>query len=188
MVKLHPQGIELLLDSAHAHESFLENSICCVSFSFSPKFCAFLGYVIDVLGAKTADCRLVVSVPPQLMAANLRKSFRVPVIKNSGLQTAIRKSDETRFVVTTHDIAVAGIEVEFNPSDHPGLKVGMFVDVELRFREETVEKRGEIRRISGLVYGLAFTCPPGQQEQNHDARLNGIVISLQQLWLKSRIK
>jgi hypothetical protein len=188
MVKLHPQGVELLLEPEDAREPLLEQAICCVSFSVSPKFCAFIGYLVDVKHAKTGNCHIVVSVPKQLTATNLRQSFRIPVIRNSGLQTIIRTPGQRQFVVMARDIAESGIEVEFTTSDDPALNVGTLVDVELHLRDEVVEKTAEVRRISGSKCGLAFTCRQDEQGRRHDVRLNGFVLSLQQLWLRSRVK
>jgi hypothetical protein len=68
------------------------------------------------------------------------------------------------------------------------MSVGMTVDVELRFRGECVHKKGEVRQISGAKYGLAFSSLEDEQDRRQDARLNGFVLSLQQLWLKNRIR
>ena len=187
MVKLHPQGLELRISKEDGVERLLEQSICCVSFSIGPTFCAFLGHLISVKRPKTGERFIVVSVPKQLTATNLRQSFRVPVIRNSGLETMIRTPDEQQFTVNAIDIAEAGIEIEFEIGDRPTLKVGMVLDVELRFRGEVVQKKSEIRHIAGSKCGLSYINQADESSQRQDARINGFVLTLQQLWLKSRI-
>jgi hypothetical protein len=105
MVRLHPQGLELRIPVEEDREPLLSQAICCVSFSIGPTICAFLGHLIDVRKHKTGERLIVVSVPKQLIGTNLRQSFRVPVIRDAGLETIIHTADEQQFVVNARDIA-----------------------------------------------------------------------------------
>ena len=124
------------------------------------------------------------------MTTNLRQSFRVPVIKDSGLRSLIRTADDQTYDdVVVRDIADAGIEIEFSVGNVPELTVGRFLDVELRFRDETIQRRGEVRRVTGNKVGLAFNPQPEDEQENQQAiRMNGLVLAIQQLWLRSRLK
>ena len=188
-VTTSPRGVELRISPENAEEKFSPQSICCVSFPYRTSFCAFLGCLMDVRLLSSGERRLTVSIPQQLMTTNLRQSFRVPVIKDSGLQSLIRTAVDQTYDVVVRDIADAGIEIEFSVGNVPELTVGRFLDVELRFRDETIQRRGEVRRVTGNKVGLAFNPQPEDEQENQQAiRMNGLVLAIQQLWLRSRLK
>ncbi len=187
-VPILAQGIELQISSDEMGEPLLPQAICCISFPYRTTFCAFLGCIVDVRQPKSKVRRVIVSVPQQLTTTNLRQSFRVPIIQHSGLETVVRTADNQQFVVDTHDIAQAGLEIEFAEGDPPRLSVGQSLSVELRFRGEVVQRTGDVRRIQGNRCGLLFGQNPDDGDHQQAARMNGIMLSLQQMWLKSRLK
>jgi len=188
MIKIQPQGLELRMSSDDRSEPVLTQAICCVSFSNGMSYSAFVGLVLDVRSHKTGERDVVVAIPPQILTTNQRHSFRVPVIKDSGLETVISTPDKRRFDVTTRDIAETGIEFEFGTDECPSLVAGTSLDVELRLRGEIVQRRGEVRRAIGNVCGLSFNALSDEDGCRRVARMNGFVLTLQQMWLKSRMK
>ena len=187
-VSLHQDTVELQIAVDVDDESPLPRSITCVSFSYRSKFCAFLGCLIEVLPVQGGTQRVLASIPPQLVATNLRQSFRVPVIENSGLETLLQLANQSWRVVQARDIAETGIEIEYAGGDSPELKVGDAVLIELRFRDETVQKSGQIRRISPSRLGVAFDSTSNEHDTLGEGQLSRITLLLQQLWLKNRLK
>jgi hypothetical protein len=187
-VALRPQGIELRLSAEENDEPLLPQAICCVSFPYKTTFCAFLGKLDEVHQLSSGGCRVVATTPKQLTTTNLRQSFRVPVNTEAGLVTTVRMPDDQAFVVQTRDIAESGLEIEFSRKDHPELTVGATLIAELQFRGEVVQRKCEVRRVAGKQCGLLFCRQPNEDEQRPADRMNGMLLSLQQLWLKSRVK
>lgn len=188
MMKLHPQGIELRISADDADEPLIEQAICSISFSVGPTICAFMGHLLDVRPLTSHERKAFVTVPGLLFATNLRKSFRVPVIMNSGLETRVWTPDGTKHFVSACDLAEFGIEIEFESGKVPVLKVGDKLKVELRFRNETVNRGAEIRRVAGPRCGLAFSGETDEIDREQAGRLSRFVIGLQQIWLQNRIR
>lgn len=172
----------------HSDELF-RHALCCVAFPHRTSFCAFLGWLLEIRNADEAGREVVVAVPQRLVITNLRKSFRVPVVSDSGLRVVLQRAGLPLSNVTPKNITETGIEVEF-PTDCevPLLPVGIVVDVELHFRQEQLRLAATVRHQEGPLYGLLFV-PEIRAEIHHQThRLHGIVLSLQQLWLKSRLQ
>lgn len=186
LTNLYPQGLELRVHTEDKSEPLLLSSICLITFASGATIYAVLGHLIDVRQPKNGERRVVVSIPRQLMTTNLRQSFRVPVIKESGLQTIVRLGDQRQFQASACDIAEAGIEIEFKLGDHPELSVGTVLELELHFRDEVYTRKGEVRRVVGRRCGVLFH----EKIENGklDTRINSLVLALRQLWLKNRIK
>ena len=130
---------------------------------------------------------MIATVPKELTITNLRQSFRVPVIRTAGLETIIRTEDDRTFIVNALDIAEAGLEVEFAGGDTSGLVIGAPVVVELGFRGEVIQRAAEIRRIHAGRCGLLFDNRSDEIGHRQAACVHGLVLSLQQHWLKSRL-
>lgn len=188
LMKLHPQGVELRISADDANEPMIEQAICSISFSVGPTICAFLGHLLDVRVLSSHERKAFVTVPGLLFATNLRRSFRVPVIMDSGLETRVWTADGVKHWVTACDMAESGIEIEFESGKVPELKVGGKLEIELRFRNENVKRTAEIRRIAGPRCGLSFGSNVEEIDREQAARLSRFVISLQQIWLKNRIR
>jgi hypothetical protein len=183
---LHEEWVEMVLPK-DGESHLIQHAICCISFTYGTSYCAFLGCLVDVRQHTPGKVRIVATFPKQLTVTNLRQSFRVPVIESSGLETIIRTFDAQEFHVVAHNITESGMEVEFPERTDYGLTPGASVSVELRFRGEIVLRSAEVRRISENYCGLVFASPLDVQSQNAAARMRGIVLSLQQMWLKSRL-
>ncbi|WP_157606042.1 hypothetical protein [Schlesneria paludicola] len=185
---LNGSNVRLQLSVEHDDEPLPEQAIACISFSYQSKFCAILGCVIEV-GPLVAEYQSVtISIPKQVLTTNLRQSFRVPVVPDAGLETRILLPNQQWLPVQARDLADSGIEVELTAADWPELTVGTAVAIELRFRGETLEKPGEVRRINASGFGIAFDDVGSECEAPRDAQLARMTLVLQQLWLKNRTK
>lgn len=186
-VAMREEWLEIRMPSQDGESSLIQHAICCISFSYGTSYCAFLGCLVDVRRRSNGDFLVFVTFPEQLVVTNLRHAFRVPVIEKAGLETIIHTWQNQEFTVIARDITEEGIEVELPGKSDPGLAVGASISVELKYRGEVVRRSAEIRRIIGKHCGIAFVGAQDDQGQNQSSRLRGIVLSLQQLWLRSRL-
>jgi hypothetical protein len=182
-----PDYIELAVSSSESDEPIHPQAICCISFSYGTSYCAFLGCLIDVRLVQRGEYRVCATTPKQLTVTNLRQSFRVPVIEASGLETTVRNGKGEAFSVVAHDITEQGIEIEFPSGSHHNCSLRSMVNVELKFRGEVVHRMAQVRRVIGDRCGLAFEAPSDAAGQKQASCMRGIVLSLQQLWLRSRL-
>ena len=185
---LSKNGVLLRVALDDHSDELRPHALCCVAFPHRASLCAFLGCLLESHNQDSAGREVVIEMPQLLTVANLRQSFRVPVVHQSGLQVLFRLPDQRELVAEALNIAETGIEVEFAAKDNPpALAAGTAVDVELRFRDELVQLTGEVRRHQGTC-AVMFAKPEGDGPQRQVARLHGMVLSLQQLWLKSRLR
>lgn len=187
-MELREQWIEIQMPSNDGDSQLIEHAICCVSFSYGTSYCAFLGCLVDIRKNVPGQIRIVATFPKQLIVTNLRRTFRVPVIDNSGLETIIRTSKGEEFTVVTRDITEGGIEFESFTGIDAGISIGSKVSVEMKFRGEVVERSAEVRRVLDNRCGVAFDDIRDDHSQIQALQMRGIVLSLQQLWLRSRVK
>ncbi len=185
---MRPNGIELDIPTEGRAERLQTEAICCVSFPFRTSLCAFLGCLVDVQTQISGERRVITTIPKQLTITNLRRSFRVPVIQHAGFEATIRLADSRLLSVNVCDVTEAGINVEFSADDHPNLSVGIAVGVEVRFRGELIQKKGEVSRLSGSHCIIVFASPMFEEDRREEDRWRETVSSLQKLWLKSRIE
>ena len=185
---LGERGIEFQIPAEEACKSLHPKAICCVSFSYRTSFCAFVGCLLDVYQQESGERRLITAAPKDLAVTNLRQSFRVPVIRDACLETIIRTTNNRQITVSTLDIAEGGMEIQFPPDDEHGLAVGNNVAVELRFQGQIIQRKAEIRRLAGSRCGLYFGIPSDEDGCRQAATMHRIMLSIQQIWLKSRLK
>ena len=172
----------------HSDELF-PHALCCIAFPHRTSLCAFLGCLLEIRNSDESGREVVVAVPQRLVVTNLRKSFRVPVVSGSKLLVILKQAGLPPWKVTAGNIAETGIEVEFpTDSDVPTLPLGTVVEVELHFRQEQLRLTASVRHQQGPECGLLFVAATGAESQHQTERLHGIVLSLQQLWLKSRLQ
>ena len=187
-VAMHEEWIELQMPPNEGESPLIQHAICCISFSYGTSYCAFLGCLIDVRRMVPGELQIVVTFPKQLIVTNLRQSFRVPVVEKSGFETLIRTLKDEEYSVIARDITEGGIEVEFPPGTDPGLTIGSTISVEMRFKGEVVQRAATVRRTVDNRCGVAFVNAQDDNAQRQASRMRGMVLSLQQLWLRSRLK
>ncbi len=182
-------GLVLRIAKDDHSDELYPHALCCVAFPYRTSLCAFLGCLLEIRNSDETGREVVVAVPQRLVVTNLRKSFRVPVVSDSELLVILKLADQPSWNVTAGNIAETGIEVDF-PTDRdvPTLPLGTVVEVELHFRQEQLRLTASVRRQKGPQCGLLFVAATGAEAQHQTERLHGIVLSLQQLWLKSRLQ
>lgn len=164
-------------------------SLVCLSFPHRASLYAFFACILDVYSTEGSRTSLFVERPSRLTVVNLRRSFRVPVVFQSGLQADACVCGRQSVSVNALNVAETGIEFEFAPSDNPPvLEVGTPIKLTLRFRNEFVEMAGEVKRHQGQSCAVMFTSAMDAALQSDDSRWHTIVVALQQLWLKSRLR
>lgn len=182
-------GLVLRIAKDDHSDELYPHALCCVAFPHRTSLCAFLGCLLEIRNSDEFGREVVIAVPQRLVVTNLRKSFRVPVVSGSELRVVLRQVGQSSWNVTAGNIAETAIEVEF-PTDReiPTLSLGTIVEVELHFRNEQLHLTASVRRQQGPQCGLLFVAATGAEAQHQTERLHGIVLSLQQLWLKSRLQ
>ena len=122
------------------------------------------------------------------MATNLRQSFRVPVLPEAEFEVSLFLADDQSLGVTAIDVAQTGVEIELRNRNDAALSVGSVVVAELRFNGETVRSPCEVRRTAGRRIGLSFVTSEDKADVQRESTISSMVISLQQYWLRSRVK
>lgn len=186
-VALHVDGSGLHLALEDGGGSLNDHAICCVSFPYGTSFCAFLGCLIDVRPQVRGERLVVTTIPPMLTVTNLRRSFRVPVIEQAGLETIVQTPTGRKITVAARDITEDGTEIEIPDNVLHEFSPGTCVSIELKFRGDVVQRTAQVRRIERTRCGLSFNPPPEESEKRGAATMRGIVLSLQQLWLRNRL-
>ena len=107
----------------------------------------------------------------------------------SGLETKVRtsKNEERSQSSALRYLPNGGIEIELPLESAPILTVGSTIAIEMAFRGEVVQRGARVVAVRENRCGLAFLSPQDENSQRQAARTRGIVLSLQQLWLKSRL-
>lgn len=183
-VAMQDQLIQIQTPSQDVKSPLVPHALFCVTFSYGTSLCAFLGCLID-LQRNLPDAEIIFSTyPEQLMVTNLRSSFRVPIIENSGLETIVRTYDGQQFTVLACDITNSGMEFEFTDCV-PDLSVGSMISIELKYRDQVVRRSAIVRRTAANQCGVAFVGGTGDHAEA--SRMRHLVLSLQQLWLRSRL-
>ena len=148
----------------------------------------FLSNLIEVAEYDRDHQNVTLSVPKQLVTTNLRQSFRVPVLPEAEFEASLFLTDDQCLAVTAIDVAQAGLEIELLNENDAALSVGSVVTTELRLNGETVRRPCEVRRIAGRRIGLSFVTSHEEVDLEMATTISSMVISLQQVWLRSRVK
>lgn len=185
-LRISPAGLEVRVTTEEGRDALRVGTICCVSFPFELSFCVFLASISDLLIKGDNDFRVVLPVPQHIKVSNLRRLYRVPIVSEAELRVTAQLSDDRGLEVHARDIAESGIEIDFGDGELPPLNIGMLIGIHLNYRDESAQRKAEVRRLDGTRCGLLFRTPSAEVEREQSAALNNIVMSLQQLWLKSR--
>lgn len=185
-LRISPAGLEVLIATDEGRDVLRIGTICCISFPYELSFCVFLASISDLLIKGGNEFRIVLPVPQQIKVSNLRRLYRVPIISDAELTVTVKLSDDRSQRVHARDIAESGIEIDFGDGELPALNIGMLLGIELNYRDESAQRKAEVRRLDGTRCGLLFRPPSADVEREQSAALHNIVMSLQQLWLKSR--
>lgn len=160
------------------------DALCCVAFPFNTSLYAFLDCIKNVRDGSVA-VEILFARPTVLTATNLRKSFRVPVIRADEVHVEMRLPDGTRMAAIPVNVSESGIEIELGPDD-TRLQVDTEVQFSLRFRDDTVYIPAIVQRRQQSRRALKFQPNFLPDSRQRIAMLNRVIRALEQVWLKSR--
>ncbi|MBM4076115.1 MAG: hypothetical protein FJ267_10760 [Planctomycetes bacterium] len=105
-----------------------------------------------------------------------------------GLHSTVRVVEKQPIQVTPINIAETGIEIESEHLGDFGVDLGCAIQIGLDFQQKTIDLSGVVKRRRGSRFGIMFTHPPDSWTTRKADQLHSLVFSLQQMWLKSRIR
>ncbi len=182
---VHSEGVVLRINGCPREDSLQPEAMVCVAFPFQQSLCAFLSCAKKVRDGDTS-LEVHFDLPATLTATNLRRSFRVRVIHEAGVELTIRLSDGTRIDGEVLNVSESGIEINL-ATDDLRLSVDIEVQAELKFRGEHLEFAAIVRRRHQLRRALQFQLSHTPDARQQVAALTRFVRSLEQIWLKSRL-
>ena len=166
---------------------FLPLSQCVVSFHSGNRHCVFLSLVVDFKQDETLQVgQLVLRIPSDIVAAESRHAFRVPLSSDTELRVRVVAENGRAWNPQPINICITGILIEFPVDDVPGFQIGERLQVELRLDNHVVQMLGFVRRCDGRGYGLIFPEAIQGTELDPSVTLRTIVNTLERNWLRSR--
>ena len=124
--------------------------------------------------------------PPS--TTNLRQLFRVPVLPSAGLLTTVDFDGRAAVKVNVCDVTELGIQIKLSAKNSPSFIEGARVDVDFLFRGETIHMNGEVSRLTDDHVVILLPDPTTNVQRREASRWHDVKLSLQQLWLKTRVK
>lgn len=121
-------------------------------------------------------------------STNSRELFRVPVIPKSGLSGAVRFADQDSHGVKVCDVSEAGVKVEFATENPPNVSVGMRVEFDVLYRDESILMKGVVSRLADDHVVIVFAQATDDEGRRNAGRWREVAPSIQQLWLKYRLQ
>ena len=118
---------------------------------------------------------------------NARELFRVPVISESGLSGAVRFADQESHGVEVCDVSEAGVKVEFVTENPPNVSVGMRVEFDAHYRDESILMKGVVSRVVDDHVVIVFAQAKDDESRRNAVRWREVAPSIQQQWLKYRL-
>lgn len=182
---IHPRCIEMQLEGEQKSDSLQLETLCCVAFHFHHFMCGFMGCVKQI---KCVDgiTSVQLEFPSELAAKNMRQSFRVPVIRDAGVELTIQLADGSQISGDAVNVSDSGIEVKLQ-TDDARIVVDCEVRFDLRFRDDRLDLPAIVRRRDQLRRGFQFMHSGDAESRIQLAVLQRVVRSLEQMWLKSRL-
>ncbi|MBI3468355.1 MAG: PilZ domain-containing protein [Planctomycetes bacterium] len=158
-------------------------SSCCVVFNHQQRPHVFLASVAECPGSAHSS-NLVVTTRSEVMTANRRRAFRVPVPDTSGLRVEVGTSDGLRWPAQAVNLSVTGILVEFPSDGEPGLAIGATVAVRLSLGSDALEIGAEVKQRAQRAYGLFFPQTVVGETVEPPPALAAIVRTLERYWFR----
>ena len=179
------ERVVLHVSSRQRDEMLQPEALCCVAFPFRQSLYAFVGCVNKVRDGE-AVLEVHFDIPATLAATNLRRSFRVPVVRDAGVELTLLLGDGTRIDAEAVNISESGVEANLPPDDNR-LAIDDVVQCELRFRDQCIALPAVVRRRQLSHRALQFTPSRTPDARQQIAALQRVVRVIEQIWLKSRL-
>lgn len=161
--------------------------VCCLVFYRGGR--AFLGIFVtrEYQPAGAGRCaRVIFSLPTQIIGADMRESFRVPILPGCNLKASLTVEDGRTWTVMPCDMSLGGIGLIFPPGEDPALEPGTRLVVRLEFDGERSVLAGEVRRASEGRYGIFFYENLHFDELRTPDSFRRMVTALERYWLQNR--
>ncbi len=178
--------VTLRLDAAQAAPPIHTLSLLCVSFNQGRQAIVFLSPV------RHSDCdgdeggRLVLGLPTQMIAEDVRSAFRVPVLRGSGLQVRARAQGGHVFQGHAVNVSLSGMLLRFDDGVPDTLRTHMELEVELAFGDSEITLAGAVRRRDDLQVGIQFPGAMRGGRLEPSEALQELVKSLERYWLTQK--
>lgn len=165
---------------------------------FGPLSCVMLVHVTGkhadiVVGSIIREPTLVngrhlvlVEAGQKLLRADARRTYRVPVIPEVGLQAVVRGVDNERYTVEAHDISQGGLGGELRDAPDSVLPLGGPAQVALRCGNHRVWLDAEVRFRRGRSIGLFFPDVWQRDELEAPPELRAIVRLVELAWVRQQ--
>jgi len=182
------QGNRLTLRVMHADPDIMS--------VFGPLSCVLLVHVTGkhadiVVGSVIREPTLVngrhlvlVEAGQKLLRADARRTYRVPVIEEAGLQAVVRGADNARYFIEAHDISQGGLGGELVDAPTDVLPLGEPAQVALRCGKNRVWLDAEVRFRRGNMIGLFFPGVWHRDELEAPPELRAIVRIVELAWVR----
>jgi hypothetical protein len=184
-VSLQPGCITVAFTNTSRDDSPPTGSLCCVTFPYRQSLHAFLAGVQIAISDGTAT-EVQLDLPASLSVTNLRRTYRVPVVRESGVELIVHLPDGRRIPSEILNLSEAGAEVTL-PADDIPLPVDTEIRCDLKFRDDTLEVPAIVRRRQQAHCGFQFALIRVPESRRAIATLQRMVRSLEQVWLKNRL-
>jgi len=122
----------------------------------------------------------------QLLRANARRTYRVPVIEEAELEVVVRGADNRRFVLKAEDISQGGVGGELVGAPEDAMMLGRPAQVALRCGEHKIWLDAEVRFRRGPMIGLFFPGVWHRGELEAPAELRSIVGAVELAWIRRK--
>lgn len=129
--------------------------------------------------------RLTLTVPLEILGAETRTTFRIPLLDNSGLTVKGAIDAQTR-MPRPLDISLGGMLLEFDDVEDPELPVDSSFGVELALEDLATKLTGVVRRRRDQRYGLLFREVLRCGDVRPPESLREIVKRLERRWMRDR--
>lgn len=129
---------------------------------------------------------VLVEAGRKLLRAEARRTYRIPVIPESGLQAVIRGPGNQRVALSTHDISQGGMGGELLDCPTTTFRLGAPVQVALRCGEHQVWLDAHVRFRRGSMIGLFFPEVWRHNELEAPPELRAIVRIVERSWVRQQ--
>ena len=165
---------------------------------FGPLSCALLvsvngknanivmGSVIREPTMVNGEWLLLLEMGDKLLRADARRTYRVPVTKETALLAAVRGAPDAKFRIEAHDISLGGLGGVLVDAPTDVFPLGGAVQVALRCGAHQVCLDAEVRFRRGDRIGLFFPGVWHRDELEAPSELRAIVRIVERVWIRNR--
>jgi len=127
---------------------------------------------------------VLVEAGRKLLRAEARRTYRIPVIPEAGLQAVVRGPGNHRVALSTQDISQGGMGGELLNCPASAFRLGAPVQVALRCGEHQVWLDAHVRFRRGNMIGLFFPEVWRHNELEAPPELRAIVRTVERAWVR----